>query len=101
MTEYPAIPKVIDAPGGKVRIVSKPKVIHEDGRECWGMYDESTRTITLSTAAQPRHLWKVLFHELVHVGLIDAGIDDLLDDKTHEAICNALSTARMREQFGG
>jgi len=81
----------------KVRIVKK---IMNGGQECWGLWEDHIRTISLSAESTPRHRWKVFYHELSHVAITDAGLDDILDEKTHEALCNAWASARMREQFG-
>lgn len=97
--KYPPLPRHIDAPGGRVRVRMAQKIVN-NGVDCWGLWEESTRTISLSSEAPPRHQWKVFYHEAAHVAITDAGLDDVLDDKTHEALCNAFASARMRERFG-
>ena len=99
-SKYPPIPKVIDAPGGRVKVQFVKKIV-SGGHECWGLWEDHTRTISLSIESTPRHHWKVFFHEWSHVAITDAGLDDILDEKTHEALCNAFAAARMRERFGG
>jgi hypothetical protein len=76
------------------------KVHHEDGTECWGIWNEATRTITLDKTATKPHLWRVFFHELTHVALDDAGLSNGMDDRLVEATCDAMASARMREKFG-
>jgi Zn-dependent peptidase ImmA (M78 family) len=76
------------------------KLKHPDGTECWGIWDDSTRTILLDKSANRRHQWRVLYHELAHVALSDAGLDNGIGDELVEAICDAVATARMRERFG-
>lgn len=103
MTKYPPLPTSLDAPGGTVEVVTVDTdgFKHNDGIDCWGMYDESTRRITICGKIPPRHRWKVYYHEVAHVAIVDSGLDDLLDDKLHEALCNAFAAQRMRERFGG
>lgn len=96
----PALPKRLTAPGGDVAIVLVDKLKNDDGTECWGLWDDSTRTISLDRSANRRHQWKVLYHEQCHVALGDAGLDNGIHDELLEAICDAVATARMRERFG-
>ena len=99
--KYPPLPKTVDGPGGMVTVVLKKNPKHEDGTACWGLWEEHIRTITVDEGATPRHQWKVYYHELCHVAITDAGLDDILEDRVHEAICNAYACQRMRERFGG
>ncbi len=100
MPAFPPLPKVIAAPGGDVTVTLVKQLRHPDGTECWGLWDDAARTITIDRTGGRRHQWKVLFHELAHVALGDAGIDNGLDDRLAETICDAIATARMRERFG-
>jgi Zn-dependent peptidase ImmA (M78 family) len=97
---FPPLPKTVSAPGGEVTVVLSPKIKHPDGSECWGIWDESIRTITLDRTATKRHQWKVLFHELCHVALDDSGLSNGMEASIVEAICDAIASARMRERFG-
>lgn len=99
-TSFPALPKTLMAPGGEVSIKLVDKLKHPDGDECWGIWDESVRQITLDKTATRRHLWKVLYHELTHVALGDAGLDNGMPNELVEAVCDAIASARMRERFG-
>ena len=96
----PPIPSVIEAPGGPVRVSIVKSVPKLDGHECWGLYDSATRRIRLLRSLPLKQKWRILFHELVHVALIDSGLDNGIEDRLHEAICDAVATARMRERFG-
>jgi hypothetical protein len=96
----PPIPKRVEAPGGPVIVSQVRKVPNLDGAECWGLYDSSTRRIRILRSLPLRFRWKILYHELVHVALIDAGLDNGIEDRLHEAICDAIATARSREAFG-
>lgn len=96
---FPALPKTIEAAGGPVTVELRENIVN-DGQECWGLYDPAHRRIYIDKGIPPRHRWKVLYHEQVHVALLDAGLDNGIDDRLHEAICDAIATARVRERFG-
>lgn len=82
-------------------IVSRATIRSEDGTECWGLYDSSERLITLDGAQPLAHRWRVLFHELVHVWLVDAGLDNGIETRLHEAIADAVATGLVRAFFRG
>lgn len=98
--KYPALPATVEAPGGTITVILKPTLRHPDGTECWGMFDLANRTIEIATTASKRHQWRTLFHELTHAALDDSGISQGMTDAMQETICEALTTARMRERFG-
>jgi len=64
------------------------------------VWEEHTRTITVDSTCTPRHAWKIYYHELAHVALDDSGLSNGIQDDLVEALCDALSVARMREKFG-
>lgn len=97
---FPALPKSVMAPGGEVSVSLVANIKHPDGDECWGIWDDAARTITLDKTAMKRHQWRVLFHELTHVALDDAGLSNGMNDELVEAVCDAIASARMRERFG-
>lgn len=96
----PRLPRVVQAAGGKVRIKNVRKNLVDGGTRCAGWYDAETRTITLDAKLPLPYRWKVLFHELVHVALMDAGLDNGMKDAQVERLCDAIATARHREKFG-
>lgn len=98
--KYPPLPKELEGPGGTVTIVLTKEPITYESAECWGLYDSEARTITIDARVKPRQRWLTLFHELAHVALIDAGLNNGIADTLHETICDAIATARMRERFG-
>jgi hypothetical protein len=97
--KYPALPRELEGPAGTISIIKKTPIVCE-GVACWGLWDEATRTISIDPTAPPRHQWKVLFHEMAHVALDDSGLSNGLSDELVEALCDAVSVARMRERFG-
>lgn len=97
---WPSIPRVVMMPGGPVSVVLTRKPIRHENAECWGLYDIERRTITIDVKAEPSQRWRTFYHELTHVAVIDSGLANNLRDKIHEALCDAMATARMRERFG-
>lgn len=100
MTDYPPIPRLIRGTGGAIRVRLRRKPKHADGQECWGLWDDGKRLITVDSTASPEHRWRVLFHELAHAALADAGVENLMDGAATEAICDAMATARLQEFRG-
>ena len=96
---YPPIPESVESAGGTVRIELGEAPV-TDGLACDGLWDSARQVISLDASVPDRHRWRTYFHELTHVALTDSGLDELLEPKLHEAICNAVATARMRERFG-
>jgi Zn-dependent peptidase ImmA (M78 family) len=96
---FPRLPRVVEAPGGTVTVTPRrrPKA---DGDEVWGSWDEGRRRIEIDSEAPLRHQWKTFYHELAHAALSDCGVDEILDEKAAEAVCDAIAIARMRERFG-
>lgn len=95
---YPPLPKLVMAPGGEVTV----QLVEKAGMngDAWGTWNEATRVIEIEKGAQPRHRWRVLYHELAHVALDDAGLSNGMPEELVEAICDATASARMRERFG-
>lgn len=96
---YPALPKTIEAAGGTVTVQLVDRIV-EGGTECWGLYDPAKRLITIDRTAMRAHQWRTLFHEEAHVWLVDAGLDNGIEHRLHEVICEAIATGRMRAAFG-
>ncbi len=98
---YPPLPREVQAGGGAVTVETvTPPLRAEDGTVCNGLYDSERRHIRVDGDLPRAHQWRVFFHEMVHVALLDPGLDNGISEPLHEAICDALSTARMRERFG-
>lgn len=96
----PALPKTVMAPGGPVTVEVCDKLTDEDGAHCLGLWLSRERRIKVERHPQPRQMWLVFYHELVHAALDDSGLSNLLTEPQQEALCDALATARMRERFG-
>lgn len=98
--KYPKLPTTVSAPGGEIAVRITPAPLKIGTQEVWGAWDEGQRTIEISTDVPPRSVWKVFFHELTHVAITDSGLDNMISDELHEAICDAVATQRVRERFG-
>lgn len=96
---YPKLPETVQAPGGAVLVILD-ELVKIDDREAWGTFEQETRIIRIDRKANSRHRWCTFFHEMVHVALLDAGLDELLTSEAQEALCNGIAAARMRERFG-
>lgn len=94
------LPRFVEAPAGRVRVVQARKPRDSDGKVCWGTYDHAMRAIVIERALVLRQKWSVMYHEQAHVALYDAGVSNLLSEDLHEAVCDAFASARMRERFG-
>lgn len=99
-SSYPDIPTLIRGSGGPIRVRRRARPRGSDGSEAWGLWDSAQRLITIDKTAKPEHQWRVLFHELAHAALHDAGLDNILEAAAQETICDALATARIQEMRG-
>lgn len=86
--------------GGPITIEVLEKLLDEDGGHCWGLWLAPERRIKIEKNAKREHMWGTFYHELVHAALDDSGLSNLLTEPQQEALCDAMSTARMRERFG-
>jgi len=96
---WPTIPTLVRGAGGPIR-VRLVKKVRPEGVECWGVWNDATRTIRLDRTAKIEHQWRVLFHELAHAAISDAGIENLFDVQGVEVLCDAFATARIQEMRG-
>ncbi len=90
----------VEGAGGPITVRRVKRARSDDGRACWGTWEASRREIQLDSSARREHQWRVLWHELTHAALDDAGLAYLLSDEGNESICEAVATARMREFRG-
>lgn len=96
---FPPLPKTVNAPGGPITVKRAKKIV-SGGVECWGLWEDHTRTITIDTTAPASHQWKVLYHEIAHAWLNDSGLENGLSHELVEALCDCIGAARYRERFG-
>jgi hypothetical protein len=72
----------------------------EVGEDTLGQFEPATRHILILKSLRGDQRWMVLFHELAHAALWDSGAANLVAGPAEEAICDAISCARLRERFG-
>lgn len=84
-----------------VKVVSPREIgqFADPGEELFGVYVQEHRTVYLRSTIHGAQRWRVLWHELVHVGLDDAGLRNGLDTPLEEAIADALSSLLMRALY--
>ena len=101
---YPALPKEIDAPSGRISIEMSDDLDGKDAKpedaDTMGQYDPLARIISIRRKMPRRQQWYTLFHEFVHLWLDESGLSNGLNIDLEEAICNAVATGMMRERFG-
>lgn len=98
--KYPALPKSVRGLSGPIAVELVDALKDEDGGHCWGLWLTVGRRIRVERSTDKRHEWSVLYHELTHAALDDSGLSNLLTDAQQEALCDALSSARLQERFG-
>ncbi len=98
--KWPAIPASVEGAGGPITVRKVKRARSDDGRACWGTWQADRRTICLDRSAGREYQWKVLFHEMTHAALDDAGVSSLLSEEGQETLCWAMASARMQELRG-
>ena len=94
--KWPPLPRSVMGLGGPIAIVRSRRIV-EVGDECWGLWDREKRRISILASIPREHQWRTYFHELGHAALTDSGVEELVDDKVHEALVVAIASARMQE----
>jgi hypothetical protein len=96
----PKIPSILPCPGGDVaiKVVSPAEIkkFADPDEELFGCYVQEERTIYLRSTIHGEQRMRVLWHELMHVGLEDSGLRNGLEHTLEEAICDALTSLVMR-----
>lgn len=99
----PPIPDRFACPGGDVavRVVSPREISRyaDPGEELMGVYVQEQRTIFLRSTVHGANRWRVLWHELIHVGLDDAGLRNGIEHPLEETIADALASLMMRTLY--
>jgi hypothetical protein len=95
--KYPPLPKTVTTMLGPVPVELVDKFADDDS---FGQWHRERRTIEILKGLSREIQWSTLFHEIVHTALDDSGVACVLTEPQQEAICECISTARMRERFG-
>ncbi len=96
---WPPLPTLIRGAGGPIT-VRRSRTVRPDGVDSWGVWIDSTRTIRIDKTARIEHQWRVLFHELSHAALHDAGLENAFEDKVVEAIADCMATSAIQIMRG-
>lgn len=97
---WPPLPRIVGGSRGPITVRIVRRVTGEKGEACWGTWEQGRRTVRIERGARREHQWAVLFHELVHAAVDDAGLCHLLSEDAQETLCDAVATARMAELRG-
>lgn len=89
------LPRTVSAPGGPVSVRIK-RGLRFDGKKCWGIYQPEHRRILIEQSAAMEQRWRVLYHEIAHVWMMDSGLDNQFSEEGSEAIADAISTGLVR-----
>jgi Zn-dependent peptidase ImmA (M78 family) len=95
------IPKSFFIKGNKWVVKYRKHVVHEDGDECFGMADPSTRIIYLEKGLEPQKLEWVFWHEYGHAILSESGVVDVVDGVNPlaaELICDGIADAFTKDK---
>ncbi len=98
--KWPAIPSSVEGAAGPIRVRRVKRPCSDEGLACWGTWEKAKREIQLDRSAPREHQWRVLFHEMMHATMDDAGLNYLLTPDAEETLCEAVATGRMRELRG-
>ena len=93
------LPTRVMGRGGWVKVKLEHDIVDE-GVACVGLFRRETRQMLVDASLPIDRQWWVYFHEMHHMALSDAGLEDQMTEDAVEAHCSAVATARMREMFG-
>ena len=97
---WPPLPRRVQCVGGPVVVKRQKGLLTEDKCDAWGLWDAEHRTIYITPRLPLEMQWRVFYHELMHVALSDSGLENVLPADGVEALCDAVSSARIVERLG-
>lgn len=83
------LPKAVHTPLGPLPIDELPV---EHRGEYLGRFLPTERVIEMHPDLVPATMWQTFWHEVVHVGISDAGVQHHLSKEHIEAVCDALGS---------
>jgi hypothetical protein len=89
---YPKLPGWLYSQLGPVKVESCDLNEHPSDEILMGQYLLEFREIQVDQNLCEEQEWQTLFHEMVHMVVLDAGLDTILKDSHQEAICDAIGT---------
>ena len=84
------LPRSITLLGRKVKIVEKTD-LELDGDECDGLFDANGPTVFIDITLEPDKKFKILCHECAHAYLSFLGMDQTLNKREVETVCNTVA----------
>jgi hypothetical protein len=95
----PPLPKTIPSQLGPVRV----KLVKRVGKKgkLMGRYSMEKRVIEVCSRASRRMQWQTLYHEWMHMVLMDVGLHNVLGLEQQEVLCDTVGTARVAEMLAG
>lgn len=94
--KLPPLPTSIPSALGPVPVKLVDR-LGKKGNENMGSYSARKREIKISRRASRLVQWQTLYHEWMHMVLIDVGLHNVLGDEQQEVLCDTIATARMVE----
>jgi pyrroline-5-carboxylate reductase len=91
----PPLPRSVYFPAGRVKVTRKAKLM--ETQQAFGMFNWVTREIQIDKALALQPAWMTLFHETLHVIMMDAGIQ--MDEVTEERLCDTYAAYRVAEML--
>lgn len=91
-TKTPRLPRRHKVRGVEYKI-AVARSLHEHGEGTLGYSNSLERIMKVWAKASPAERWQILWHELAHQILAQAGIDEILGRKTEEAVVLAFEHA--------
>jgi hypothetical protein len=68
-----------------------------ESQQAFGIFNWAKRTIEIDSELEPHAAHLTLFHEAMHVILMDAGIQ--MDEVTEERLCDTYAAHRVAEML--
>jgi hypothetical protein len=91
----PPLPRSVYFPAGRVKVTRKAKLM--ETQQAFGMFNWVTREIWIEKSLALQPAWMTLFHETLHVIMMDAGIS--MDEVTEERLCDTYASFRVAEML--
>lgn len=90
--ELPPLPKRLPSSLGWIKVRRVKKLRSDDGEACHGIFHWDRRLIEVAANLEGAAAWATLFHEYVHAGLSDGGMDANLNHGATEAVADIVAT---------
>jgi len=95
----PPLPKSVHSHLGDIPVSLVDDL--EEKKEALGMWEMAPRRISIHSKAAPEVQLQALYHEIVHVALMDSGVSNGLVKDAEEAVCDAVGTLLASMSLAG